>query len=209
MLNNEEKQKIEQHINKLINVILSEAKNSIELGVSKEQIIDDVVKMTVNKFTPESKMLISSLYNMLMEKTLQESIFNNSQNEASFYEINIFKELNEKFNFEIPSKIDYEESERKINEWITAGIITVVGGVISISIKKAYPIIGAIVIAGIITVINKNKENNRKEDLTATINAYLESVKQSLLSWVDSIAEYYDKRVNELKEKLGDNNNER
>lgn len=209
MLNNEEKQKIEQHINKLINVILSEAKNSIELGVSKEQIIDDVVKMTVNKFTPESKMLISSLYNMLMEKTLQESIFNNSQNEASFYEINIFKELNEKFNFEIPSKIDYEESERKINEWIAAGIITVTGVVISISIKKAYPIIGAIVIAGIMTVINKNKENNRKEDLTATINAYLESVKQSLLSWVDSIAEYYDKRVNELKEKLGDNNNER
>lgn len=209
MLNNEEKQKIEQHINKLINVILSEAKNSIELGVSKEQIIDDVVKMTVNKFTPESKMLISSLYNMLMEKTLQESIFNNSQNEASFYEINIFKELNEKFNFEIPSKIDYEESERKIKKWIAEGIITVTGVVISISLKKAYPIIVAIVIAGIMTVINKNKENNRKEDLTATINAYLESVKQSLLSWVDSIEEYYDKRVNELKEKLGDNNNER
>lgn len=209
MLNNEEKQKIEQHINKLINVILSEAKNSIELGVSKEQIIDDVVKMTVNKFTPESKMLISSLYNMLMEKTLQESIFNNSQNEASFYEINIFKELNEKFNFEIPSKIDYEESGRKIKKWIAEGIITVTGVVISISLKKAYPIIVAIVIAGIMTVINKNKENNRKEDLTATINAYLESVKQSLLSWVDSIAEYYDKRVNELKEKLGDNNNER
>lgn len=206
MLNNEEKQKIEQHINKLINVILSEAKNSIDSGVSKEQIIDDVVKMTVNKFTPESKMLISSLYNMLMEKTLQESIFNNSQNEASFYEMNIFKELNEKFNFEIPSKIDYEESERKIKKWIAEGIITVTGVVISISLKKAYPIIVAIVIAGIMTVINKNKENNRKEDLTATINAYLESVKQSLLSWVDSIAEYYDKRVNELKEKLGDNN---
>ena len=209
MLNNEEKQKIEQHIDKLINVILSEAKSSIESGMSKEQIIDNVVKMTVNKFTPESKMLISSLYNMLIEKTLQESIFNNPQNEASFYEMNIFKELNEKFNFEIPSKIDYEESERKINEWITAGIITVIGGVVSISIKKASPIIVAIVIAGIMTVINKNKENNRKEDLTATINAYLESVKQSLLSWVDSIAEYYDKRVNELKEKLGDNNNER
>lgn len=157
---------------------------------------------TISKFTPESKMLLSSVYNMLMERTLKEEFFTNSHNKASFYEMNIFKELNEKFNFEIPSKIEYEESERKINEWIKAGIITIIGGVISISLKKASPIIVAVVIAGFMTVINKNKENNKKEDLTALVKEYLESVKQSLLSWVDSIAEYYDKRVEELKSQL-------
>lgn len=163
----------------------------------------------VSKFTPESKMLISSVYNMLMERTLKEEFFTNSHNKASFYEMNIFKELNEKFNFEIPSKIEYEESERKINEWKEAGIITItiIGGVIiSISLKKASPIIVAVVIAGIMTVINKNKENNKKEDLTALVKEYLESVKQSLLSWVDSIAEYYDERVNELKKELENKN---
>ena len=56
------------------------------------------------------------------------------------------------------------------------------------------------------TVINKNKENNKKEDLTALVKEYLESVKQSLLSWVDSIAEYYDERVNELKKELENKN---
>ncbi|WP_288621684.1 hypothetical protein [uncultured Brachyspira sp.] len=202
MLSKEEKNKIEEHIAKLTNDILSDARNSINSGVSEKKIIDDCIMYTISKFTPESKMLLSSVYNMLMERTLKEEFFTNSHNKASFYEMNIFKELNEKFNFEIPSKIEYEESERKINEWIKAGIITIIGGVISISLKKASPIIVAVVIAGFMTVINKNKENNKKEDLTALVKEYLESVKQSLLSWVDSIAEYYDKRVEELKSQL-------
>lgn len=206
MLSKEEKNKIEEHIAKLTNDILSDARNSINSGVSEKKIIDDCIMYTVSKFTPESRMLLSSVYNMLMERTLKEEFFTNSHNKASFYEMNIFKELNEKFNFEIPSKIEYEESERKINEWIKAGIITIIGGVISISLKKASPIIVAVVIAGIITVINKNKENNKKEDLTALVKEYLESVKQSILSWVDSIAEYYDERVNELKKELENKN---
>ena len=206
MLSKEEKNKIEEHIAKLTNDILSDAINSVNSGVSEKKIIDDCIMYTISKFTPESKMLLSSVYNMLMERTLKEEFFTNSHNKALFYEMNIFKELNEKFNFEIPSKIEYEESERKINEWIKAGIITIIGGVISISLKKASPIIVAVVIAGIMTVINKNKENNKKEDLTALVKEYLESVKQSLLSWVDSIAEYYDERVNELKKELENKN---
>lgn len=135
----------------------------------------------------------------MADRTLAEPMFQNANNGADFYKMDVERELKEKFNFEIPSKIEYEESERKINEWIKAGIITIIGGVISISLKKAAPIIVAVSIAGIMTVINKNKENNKKEDLTALVKEYLESVKQSLLSWVDSIAEYYDERVNELK----------
>lgn len=206
MLSKEEKNKIEEHIAKLTNDILSDARNSINSGVSEKKIIDDCIMYTISKFTPESKMLLSSVYNMLMERTLKEEFFTNSHNKASFYEMNIFKELKEKFNFEIHSKIEYEESERKINEWIKAGIITIIGGVISISLKKASPIIVAVVIAGIMTVINKNKENNKKEDLTALVKEYLENVKQSILSWVDSIAEYYDERVNELKKELENKN---
>lgn len=202
MLSKEEKNKIEEHIAKLTNDILSDAINSVNSGVSEKKIIDDCIMYTISKFTPESKMLLSSVYNMLMERTLKEEFFTNSHNKALFYEMNIFKELNEKFNFEIPSKIEYEEKGNKINIWFVDVVITVIGGVISISLKKASPIIVAVVIAGIMTVINKNKENNKKEDLTALVKEYLESVKQSILSWVDSIAEYYDKRVEELKSQL-------
>ena len=202
MLDIKDKQKIEEYIDKLIEEIYADIKKYIDIKMSKKQAINEIIRITVNKFTPESKIILASVYHMMADKTLQENIFKDAGNEVLFYEKNIQKELNEKFNFEIPSKINYEESERKINEWITAGIITVIGGVISISLKKAAPIIVAVVIAGIMTVINKNKENNKKEDLKDIVNAYLESVKQSLLNWVDSIAEYYDKRVEELKSQL-------
>lgn len=206
MLENKDKQKIEEYVDKLINDIHTDIEKYIDSKISKKQAINEVIRITVNKFTPESKIILASVYHMMKDKTLQESIFKYAGNEVVFYEKNIQKELNEKFNFEIPSKIEYEESERKINEWIKAGIITIIGGVISISLKKASPIIVAVVITGIMTVINKNKENNKKEDLTALVKEYLESVKQSLLSWVDSIAEYYDERVNELKKELENKN---
>ena len=139
---------------------------------------------------------------MMKDKTLQENIFKDAGNEVVFYEKNIQKELNEKFNFEIPSKIDYEESEKKINNWKAMGIITVAGGVISIILKKATPIMVVVVIAGIMTVINKNKKSEKNDNLENIIKEYLENVKKSLLAWVDSIAEYYDERVEELKSKL-------
>lgn len=202
MLNNEDKQKIEKHFDKLIDGILNDAKDSINSGTPKKQVIDDCLKATVNKITPESKALVYSVYNMLKKKTFEEEFFTNSSNKAAFNQMNLGVELNEKFNFEIPSKIDYEESEKKINNWKAMGIITVAGGVISIILKKAAPIMVAIVIAGIMGVILKNKEEEKNDNLENIIKEYLENVKKSLLAWVDSIAEYYDERVEELKSKL-------
>mgnify|MGYP000629380708 CR=1 FL=1 len=206
MLNNEDKEKIIKYIDKINYEILDRFHRNINVRMPKKHVMDDIIKTTVNKFTLESKIIITKVYNLMADRTLAEPMFQNANNGAAFYKMDVEEELNEKFNFEIPSKIEYEESERKINEWIKAGIITIIGGVISISLKKASPIIAAVVIAGIMTVINKNKENNKKEDLTALVKEYLESVKQSLLSWVDSIAEYYDERVNELKKELENKN---
>ena len=206
MLNNEDKEKIIKYIDKINYEILDRFHRNINVRMPKKHVMDDIIKTTVNKFTLESKIIITKVYNLMADRTLAEPMFQNANNGAAFYKMDVEEELNEKFNFEIPSKIEYEESERKINEWIKAGIITIIGGVISISLKKASPIIAAVVIAGIMTVINKNKENNKKEDLTALVKEYLENVKQSLLSWVDSIAEYYDERVNELKKELENKN---
>lgn len=206
MLNNEDKEKIIKYIDKINYEILDRFHRNINVGMPKKHVMDDIIKTIINKFTLESKIIITKVYNLMADRTLAEPMFQNANNGAAFYKMDVEEELNEKFNFEIPSKIEYEESERKINEWIKAGIITIIGGVISISLKKASPIIVAVVIAGIMTVINKNKENNKKEDLRALVKEYLESVKQSLLSWVDSIAEYYDERVNELKKELENKN---
>ena len=99
MLRSDERAKIEQYINKISGGIYKEAKKCIQSGMPDQQVIDKVINITVKKFTPESKMIMSSAYNMMMEHTLAKPIFQNTQNKAAFYERDILKELNSKFLF--------------------------------------------------------------------------------------------------------------
>jgi len=140
MLQIDENVKIEQYINKISEGIYQEAKKFIQSGMSDQQIIDKVISIAVKKFTPESKMVMSSVYNMMMEHTLANPIFQNAQNKAAFYERDILKELNSKFLFDVPKYIDYEESKAEIKKWIAAGVIVIVGGIISIPTNNLIPI---------------------------------------------------------------------
>lgn len=203
MLEEKEKEKISNYIDKQNEEILKRAKDIIANKMSDKQAIDDIIKITVNRFAPESKIILSSVYDMLAEKTLKESLFvDKPSNEAAFRQMNIRGELNDKFDFNVPKSIDYEESKETLNKWIKSGIVVVVGGVISISLKKFIPICISIVIAGIIALVLNDEKNKISEDLNDIIKKYLEIVKKSLLLWVDSIEEYYEEKVKKIKEEL-------
>lgn len=198
-----DKGKISKSIDNENKKILDEVDNYIDRKMSESEIIDRVIKDAVNRFTPKSKMILSDVYDMLKEKTFNEEFFKDVSHQAAFYKMNIMKELNEKFDFNIPSSIDYEESKMKIEDWLKLGAIEFVGGVISISFKKFFPIVVSTIIAGIMFLMFKNKNINK--DLKIVIDEYLKNVKESLLSWVDSIEEYYNERIKQLKEDLNKN----
>ena len=202
MLENKDKHKIEQYIDKLIKGIWNDTQNSINTGMPEKQVIDKVINATVNKFAPESKMILSSVYNMMMERTLQEPVFDVSKNKASFYEMNILKELNGKFDFNIPKVINYEESKATVNKWMVSGAVVAVGGAISISLKNWIPVCIALIIASIMVFLLKDKNNDNSKTIATLINEYLDNVKKSLLLWVDAIEQYYDERVDQLRERL-------
>lgn len=202
MLQSDEKRKIEQYVNKISESIFSEAKKSIQSGMPDKQVIDRVITITVNKFTPESKMIMSSTYNMMMEHTLAEPIFQEPQNKAAFYEMNILKELNSQFNFDVPNHIDYEKSEEEINEWIKIGAIVVAGGIISIPTKSLIPIGIASIVAGLMFLLLKNSKDSAKQDTNHLIEEYLNDVTKTMMNWVNTIEEYYDERIAILKREL-------
>lgn len=205
MLDSKDKQKIVESIDIENRKILDEVENYINRKMSESEIIDRVIKDAVNRFTPKSKMMLSTVYDMLREKTFNEEFFKDVSHQAAFYKINIMKELNEKFDFNIPSSIDYEESKIKIEDLIKSGVIIVIGSAISISLKKIIPIGVSVIIAGIMLLMLKNKNISGNKDLKTVIDEYLRNVKESLLSWVDSVAEYYDERIEQLKENLNKN----
>ncbi|WP_411680077.1 hypothetical protein [Clostridium thailandense] len=204
MLENNDKQKLEQYIDKIIKGIQTDANKNIKAGMSDKQLIDKVINVTVNKFTPESKMILSSTYNMLMEHTLSSVKYADAEKKAAFYEMDILKELNGKFNFEVPKDMEYGESREEINKWVKSGAVVIVGGLISISLESWIPVGIAVVIVGIMALLLKDEPKSSSKGIDAVISEYLMNVKQSVLLWVNSIEKYYDARVAQLEREMID-----
>lgn len=202
MLQSDEKAKIEQYINKISEGIYKEAKKCIQSGMSDKQVIDKVINITVKKFTPESKMVMSSAYNTMMEHTLAKPLFQTAQNKAAFYERDILKELNTKFLFDVPTHINYEESKTVINKWIAAGAVVVAGGIISFPTKSLIPIGIAVIFAGVMLFMLKDGNKRPKQDISKLIQEYLNDVTKTMMEWLNTVQEYYDERVEELEKEL-------
>ena len=198
MLDNKDKQKFEKYIDNIIKDIKTDIERDIKLGISNKQLIDNLINLTANKFTPESKIILASIYDMLKENTLSSDKYDQVKNKAAFYEMNILKELNEKFNFEVPDYIDYKESSKLINKWTESGAVVIAGGVVSITLNTLIPIGIGTIIAGIMAFVLKDESKSMNE----TISEYLESVKKSILLWIESIERYYDQRIEELEREM-------
>ena len=202
MLLAEDKKKLESYVDKLIDGLKKDTERAKSNGVSGGQLVEKVTNMTVRKLTPESKMILSSAYNMMMVHTLAEDYFADSTHKAAFYSADILKELSKKFDFEVPSEISYEKSNTEVDKMMASGTLVVVGGIVSFTLKSWIPIGIAAVIAGIMTfVIKNNGGSSSVSNVDTVINEYYASVKKSLLAWVDSVDSYYDKAVAEIKKR--------
>lgn len=202
MLTNEDNITIESFIDKLILSLKNDTEKAKSNGVTGKQLIEKVTNMTVNRLTPESKMILSSVYNMMSVHTLAEDYFSDISHKADFYSADILSELNGKFEFDIPKEIDYKKSYTEINMLISSGAIIVAGSIVSVTLKNWIPIGIAAIIAGIMAlVIKKCSSSSPKSDIDTVINRYFASVKASLLAWIKNIEAYYDELVAELKGK--------
>ena len=140
----------------------------------------------------------------MMDDTLSEESFQNPENRTAFYQMDILKELNNKFSFDVPDKINYSESKNELDKWIKSGsaAVVIVGGAVSVKFKSFVPfgISLAIVIVAIMGLLVSNKSrSNDKTNINLLISEYLASVQTSLMAWIKSIESYYDERIEELK----------
>jgi len=203
MLTETDKKKLENYIDKTLNEVRSGAERSIQNHLPNQQVIEQVASATANKMSGVSKMMITSIYNMLSEKTLSGELYQKIENEAAFRRLNILNDLNKKFSFEVPAKIDYTESQTQLEPLIAAGAVTVAGGVISIAASSLTPIGVSIVIAAIMYyTINSKKQEQNTFNINSVIETYLKNVKLSMMQWIGTIETYYDQRVMELEQGL-------
>lgn len=202
MLNAEEKSKIHAYIHRLIEELESQTR---EGNFSEQERVAQAVNLTVNKLTPESNMLITSIYEMQKKHTLEKLLFTSTANQAAFYEFNIQKQLRQKFSYTVPDQIDYHMGGKMIYAYASAGAVAVVGGVVSICMESAVPVCVACIFAGIMATVVYIMSQQQKRGVDILIREYLRDVEASMFAWVDSIEVYYDQQIANLERRLLEN----
>lgn len=193
---------IESYIDKSCKRLKDEALSNISQGMNSKVVLDTLVEHTVRDFTPESKSILNSVYNTMSKQTLSEDFFKGSFAASEFYKRDLLTEISRQFSFDVPTDISYSSASNQMNQLIAAGAVIAVGGVFSICIQNVVPVAIAAVLVGIMAYIKVNRKtaNNTVEK---NIDLYLDTVKKSLLLWVNNIAQYYDEQVSKLNEQIG------
>lgn len=199
MLASDEKSKICEQLDKSLQSIQQDAMQSMKKGVASSDIINRVTTLTVNKIAPQSKMLLSSAYNMMMVRTLSDPFFSDSQNKAAFYEADILKEITSKFDFAVPTEINYQRDYSTLETLAASGAVVVAGGLVGITLTSWIPVGIAVVLAGIMGVVIKSKCGISNNNLNRLITEYLQNVRRSFMLWIDAIESFYDNKVAELR----------
>ena len=199
MLSEKTLNQVKAQIDKINNKLKAEAEQELSSGKKIKEVLDHLVDRAVRKFTPESKRLMGSIYNVLSNETLQAEFFQNPAHQEAFYKRNIEKDIKDSFSFEVPDRIDYNSSENHIDTWISS-VVVVGSGLVSIGIKNPAPIaIAGVLVALYYLFIKKLIEGDKQQDQTALIDAYLTAIKDTLVRWLENMADYYDKQVEALK----------
>ena len=199
MLNQLDKENIDKAIVRIINNI-KEALPKIDKPMNVR--IEELKKISTNITITESKMLLSDICACLRKETLKKEIYKNIDNKLKFDDLDMFNKIDNKFIFEIPTKIDYKNGEELKKALTQSGIIFSAGGVVSIIIKSLIPVSIGLILAGIWYYTAQKNENIRKEKMNEITNKYLKNIKISLQEWVKSIEKYYDEEVDKLEKEL-------
>lgn len=199
MLNQLDKENIDKAIDRIINNI-KEALPKIDKPINVR--IEELKKISTNITITESKMLLSDICISLRKETLKKEIYKNIDNKLKFDDLDMFNRIDNKFIFEIPSKIDYKNGEELKKALTQSGIIFTTGGVVSIIIRSLVPVSIGLILAGVWYYTAQKNENIKKEKMNEITNKYLKNIKISLQEWVKSIEKYYDEEVDKLEKEL-------
>lgn len=203
MLSKEDLSKVEKHIDSVLNEI-RQCISTIPTGMSEKKRLDEIVKITVNKVTPESKMILTGVCKQLTGATLEKTMYSDPQIKAAFYQEDIAKQVNDSFDFTVPAQIDFDEINIEVKKLIGCGAIVIgASGVVSIYTKKSGPVVATTTVIGVAAVIAAIclyiYKNRKKSEVEVLVDQYFSSIKASLMSWINSIEEYYDKKVGEFE----------
>ena len=150
----------------------------------------------------------------LRKATLHTDFFADVSRQNRFSEVNLRYEIMSKYQFTPNTTVNYEEASKTVQALKIGGATFVIGGAIEIgavlaaglSVSSLVPIpISILIVASIGAALadyHVLEPAKNKKRLAHALNTYLEEVKKQFLKWFDDVEQYYNQRVEEIKQDM-------
>jgi len=195
---------LEPKISVLFAQLSAKAQNTIKYAPSLDAAGQSIAELVASETAMRSKTMLEDMYSHLSRQVLDRPEFMSTAQQNKFYELNLRKELFDRYRFDIPKKgIPFEEINKPIVSTLSGGATGLIGGLLIAAISpKSAALPVAIVIGAAVAAfcaayfIAVPRINQRR--FAMALDEFLASVRQDLLRWFDQVQTYFEHRVQEL-----------
>ena len=150
----------------------------------------------------------------LTNDTLNTDFFADIGRQNLFFEINLRHEIMSKYKFTPSTTVNYKEASKTVQALKIGGATFVIGGAVEIgavlaaglSVSSLVPIpISILIVASIGTALadyHVLEPAKNKKRLAQAVEIYLKEAQKQFLKWFDDVEQYYNRRVEEIKQDM-------
>lgn len=199
--------------------IFTDLREKIREIVNESYSLNDTVKSVYQIVSSEiesrSKTMLSDMLFDLNDSVLQTSFFaDNISRQNDFLALNLRQEILSKYQFKTTTTIDYQEASRILQAAKAGCGVLAVGGICEIgmvliaglSFSSLIPIPVGVLFATTFGSAMADylfiEPNKNKKQFFLAIDKYFSEAHQQYLNWFDEVENYFNKRVDEIKQTL-------
>lgn len=176
--------------------------------------VTTATKLVSSELATRSKSILSDMLFDLSDSLMETEFFADITRQNKFYEINLRQEILNKYQYAPSTTVNYKEASKELQALKVGGATLAVGGVIEIgvvlaaglSLSNLVPIpISVLVVASIgaaLTDYFAIEPARNKKNLAHALDMYLINAKEQFLEWFDEIEQFFNKRVEEIKQTM-------
>lgn len=202
-------------IDKMFNDLRIEIQEVVYETGSLNDAINNIYQRVISETTSRSELMLGD---MLFE--LDRALFNtpffadNLSRKNEFSSLGLRKEITNKYQFTTTATVNYQEASRIMHAFKIGGVTLIFGGVLGLGaivssgldLSSLVPIpVSALFAAAIGAALMDYlfiEPQKSKKSFSSAVDKYLNEAKNQYLSWFDSVENYYNMRVEQIKETI-------
>ena len=207
-------EKIESKVNAMFSDLSRRINSTLIDSFTAEEAITSVIQLVSSELTIRSQTILSDMLYELTNDTLNTDFFADIGRQNLFFEINLRHEIMSKYKFTPSTTVNYKEASKTVQALKIGGVTFAVGGAVEIgaalaaglSVSSLVPIpISILIVASIGTALadyHVLEPAKNKKRLAQAVEIYLKEAQKQFLKWFDDVEQYYNRRVEEIKQDM-------